>query len=465
MVASVLVAGLVVGLVTGGFAAAVQAGLSAAGRWPDEGASTIAPETFETPMPVTPSPEPEGQPSPVLPPAPEGDTPDAKKITAKIAAVEEAGGSYSGTVVDVASGKVLFAHRADQPSIPASTNKLLSAAAALTTLGPDTRFTTSVVSGGDNRIILVGGGDPYLTEDTDAAAYPERASIEQLAQATAKALKKDKTTAVTLGYDASLFEGADRNEDWPDGYQDSVTRVSALWVDEGHISGAIGPRDPDPAKEAASAFAKALKSHKITVRKVAEASARTGADEIAAVESMPLGLIVQEVLLHSDNDAAEVLLRQSAIGADRPGSFLEGRKVVREVLTDLHAWHAGTVVKDGSGLSRETKVPAETLTAVLRAATDDDHPQLRPLLTGLPVAGVEGSLRGRFFDDAAQAGRGQVRGKTGTLREVSSLAGYVRTRDGSLLVYAFVVNGSESPYLTQVWLDRVTSAIATCGCR
>lgn len=460
-----MVVGLVVGVVTGAFAAAGRAGLYATGLWSDGGASTISPKTFETPFPVTPSPEPEGQPSPVMAPAPEGDTPTAKKIAAKVASAGEATGSYSGTVLDVATGKVLFAHHADDPLIPASTTKLLSSAAALSTLGPETRFETTVVSGGKNRIVLVGGGDPYLAEDADPGAYPERASVEELAKATAKALKADGITAVTLGYDASLFEGTDWNDDWPDGYQDSVTRVSALWVDEGRVSGSIGPRDPDPAKEAAAAFARALKSQKISVRKVAEAAAKSGAEEIAAVESMPLELIVQEVLLHSDNDAAEVLLRQAAIGADRPGSFLEGRRTVRKVLTDLDAWHQGTVVKDGSGLSRSTKVPAETMAAVLRAATEEDHPELRPLLTGLPVAGVEGSLGARFFDDRAEAGRGQVRGKTGTLREVNSLAGYVRTRDGSLLVYAFLVNGSDSPYLAQLWLDRATASLATCGCR
>ena len=87
------------------------------------------------------------------------------------------------------------------------------------------------------------------------------------------------------------------------------------------------------------------------------------------------------------------------------------------------------------------------------------------MVTGLPVAGVEGSLRRRFGDDASLAGRGVVRGKTGTLRKVQSLAGMVRTRDGSVLVFAFLINNPKNAYNARVWLDRVTAAISTCGCR
>ena len=110
-------------------------------------------------------------------------------------------------------------------------------------------------------------------------------------------------------------------------------------------------------------------------------------------------------------------------------------------------------------------LPATTLVRLLRLAAADERPELRALVTGLPVAGVEGSLRVRFGDEASLAGRGVVRGKTGTLREVHTLAGLVRTRDGSVLVYAFLINRPKNAYNARVWLDRVTAAISTCGCR
>ena len=80
------------------------------------------------------------------------------------------------------------------------------------------------------------------------------------------------------------------------------------------------------------------------------------------------------------------------------------------------------------------------------------------MLTGLPVAGVEGSLRTRFCDDQSLAGRGVVRGKTGTLSKVHALAGLIRTRDGAVLAYAFLVNNPKNDYDAPVWLERVTAA-------
>ena len=120
---------------------------------------------------------------------------------------------------------------------------------------------------------------------------------------------------------------------------------------------------------------------------------------------------------------------------------------------------------NGSGLSRSTRIPADTLTKLLRLAGQDAHPKLRPLLTGLPVAGVEGSLATKFGDDESLAGRGVVRGKTGTLSKVHGLAGTIATRDGSVLAYAFLVNNPKNDYNATVWLQRVTAASSTCGCR
>ena len=167
----------------------------------------------------------------------------------------------------------------------------------------------------------------------------------------------------------------------------------------------------------------------------------------------------------SDNDAAEVLFRQVAVAGGRPGSSVEAGKVMRAELTRLGVWTDGTRIVDGSGLARQNRLSAATFVRLLRLVADDEGAKLRAVVTGLPVAGVEGTLRRRFGDDASLVGRGVVRGKTGTLRMVQSLAGMVRTRDGSVLVYAFVVNNPKNAYNARVWLDRVTAAISACGCR
>ena len=138
------------------------------------------------------------------------------------------------------------------------------------------------------------------------------------------------------------------------------------------------------------------------------------AEEIAAVEGAPLAQVVQRVLEVSDNEGAEVLLRQAALAAGRPGSFAGGSRRVHAVLDELGIDTGRDRIHDGSGLSRLNLIRPETLLGVISAAAGDDHPELRPVLTGLPVAGFTGSLGDRFVS-GSPAGPGDVRAKTGTL--------------------------------------------------
>jgi D-alanyl-D-alanine carboxypeptidase/D-alanyl-D-alanine-endopeptidase (penicillin-binding protein 4) len=459
-------------------AAALAATLSACGRpvpVPETGSSSPPAATSSSAAPTTVGPTPSTTPTPsartpapVLVPAPTGAPPAAAKVTARVngTRVKDALGGYSAAVVDVGSGATLFRHQAERGRIPASTLKLVTGAAALSALGPDHTFRTTVVSPRAGEIVLVGGGDPYLTAKPVAGGFPRRASVTDLAKSTAAALATSRTKTVRLGYDASLFAGPAWNPAWPSAYRDQVTPVSALWVEEGRVTGrSPGPRVKDPSREAATAFAAALRKRGVRVTGLTVTRAPSGAAEIAAVSSAPLERVVEQMLLVSDNDAAEVLIRHVALAAGRPGSAAEGVRAVRAELTELGAWTDGTRILDGSGLARTNVLPATTLVQVLRLAAADDRADLRAVVTGLPVAGVEGSLRIRFSDDASLAGRGVVRGKTGTLREVQSLAGLIRARDGSVLVYAFLINRPKNAYNARVWLERVTAALSTCGCR
>jgi serine-type D-Ala-D-Ala carboxypeptidase/endopeptidase (penicillin-binding protein 4) len=447
----------------------------AIGAQPGESAATAptsAPITVSTPAlsdtnPATATPTPAQQdlPDPVLAAVSPRVVPNKAKVAARIRAikVKGVGSNYSGSVVEVGSGKVLFAHNATRGYIPASTMKLLTSTAALSILGPDHTFKTSVVSPKRGQIILVGGGDPYLARKA-GSDYPKRATINGLARATASRLKHDKISRVSLGYDSSLFKGPAWNPRWPGFYGDQVSRTSALWVDEGRVGGG-GLRYRDPAKEAATAFAAALSTQGVRVSSTRPARAPKSVPVVARVSSMPLERIVEHLLMVSDNDAAEVIFRQAAIGAGRPGSIAEATKVVRAELTKLGIWDPGMTISDGSGLTRQTKVPADSMVKMFRVASGEKHPELRAVITGLPVAGAEGSLKRQYYDDKSLAGRGVVRGKTGTLNKVRARAGVLRASDGSLLAYAFLINNPKNEFNAMVWLDRVTASISTCGCR
>jgi D-alanyl-D-alanine carboxypeptidase/D-alanyl-D-alanine-endopeptidase (penicillin-binding protein 4) len=98
-------------------------------------------------------------------------------------------------------------------------------------------------------------------------------------------------------------------------------------------------------------------------------------------------------------------------------------------------------------------------------AADPDHPDLRAVVTGLPVAGFTGSLTYRFGDEAAD-GRGVVRAKTGTLTGVHGLAGLVTDADGGLVVFVAIADDVAviDTLAARDALDRIAADLAGCGC-
>ena len=100
---------------------------------------------------------------------------------------------------------------------------------------------------------------------------------------------------------------------------------------------------------------------------------------------------------------------------------------------------------------------------LLRAMQSRGHPELRPVLTGLPIARFTGTLAGRYT--GASGAAGVVRAKTGTLTGVNTLAGTVVDQNGRLLAFAFMASGTSSPPAAQSALDRTATALVGCGCR
>jgi serine-type D-Ala-D-Ala carboxypeptidase/endopeptidase (penicillin-binding protein 4) len=164
----------------------------------------------------------------------------------------------------------------------------------------------------------------------------------------------------------------------------------------------------------------------------------------------------------SDNMLAEALARQVAIARKLPASFEGSAHGVIGALADAKIDVTGVTLNDGSGLSRDDRVPASVLTAVVGGAADDSLKGTSAILSGLPVAGYDGTLFDRR--DAGTA-PGTVRAKTGTLLGVHALAGTVVTVDGRLLAFAVVADGSGSDAAAEAALDNVAAALATCGCR
>lgn len=390
----------------------------------------------------------------------------ARKALAPFLSDPKLGPHLAVQVADLSTGE-LVVNRGKGAFTPASTMKILTSAAALTALGPGTRFSTRVLGAG-KRIVLVGGGDPFLASTPAAATgeYPVRATLTGLANRTAATLRKAGTTRVTLGYDTSLFTGPAVNPRWPATYvpENVVSPVTSLWVDEALDSN--GFYVADPARTAATVFVAQLKAAGITVvGQPTERKAPAGATEIAVVRSAPVGEIVQQTLAVSDNLAAEVLARHVGATISGDASFVGGTKAIFEVLQGLGVDMTGSVAYDGSGLSRETKLTATSLIGTLEAAVSADHPLLREAITGLPVAGFTGSLKKRF-DRAPDAARGRVLAKTGTLTGVHGLAGVAADLDGNLMAFVFVADrvGTFDGLAAQHALDLMAGSLGACRC-
>ncbi|MBC9928367.1 MULTISPECIES: D-alanyl-D-alanine carboxypeptidase/D-alanyl-D-alanine-endopeptidase [unclassified Leucobacter] len=350
-------------------------------------------------------------------------------------------------VLDADSGRSLLERAAWRPGETASVMKTITCAAALSTLGPAHRIETRVLRGSrSGEIVLVGGGDVTLSRvpGDGATFYPAPARLDQLAARTLAALGGTPPSRIVL--DDSLFAESEWREDqWleedrdPGGY---IPRISALQTDGDRADPVAddSPRSTDPAGRAGAEFAALLGGDPEIVRGRAEA----GAECLASVSSPPVEALVTETLRSSDNALAEALARLAALAAGEDASFAGLERALKAELARFGVPLDGVELLDGSGLSAGIRVPAATVADLLRRA------RLREGVLGmlddrLTRSGPEGTLsKTRFTGDNAVVA-GAVRGKTGYIESVHSLAGIVRTVGGTDLVFAVFAMGDDLP--------------------
>ncbi|WP_316526892.1 D-alanyl-D-alanine carboxypeptidase/D-alanyl-D-alanine endopeptidase [Kitasatospora brasiliensis] len=393
-------------------------------------------------------------------------------------------GEVTLAVADAATGQLLYGAGENTPATPASTTKLATSIAALSLIPGDTRLTTRVVRGADpGTITLVGGGDPTLTalpadqvriggQPADADTAP--ASLDVLAQRTAATLRSLGTTEVRLDYDLSMYGGnpQHRNHD-----AQNIALVQPLMVDEGRVDPKSRDDAPDrvadPAAAAAEAFAALLRAQGITVTggakpaaSPAPAPSAPGTVVLGEVDSPTVARLVERLLTTSDNQLAEAIARQVAVAAHQPASFEGAAAAVSQELTRLGVPMGNAVLNDGSGLHPGNAIPPAVLVRLLALAASEQQPALRPVLTGLPVAGFTGTLDKRYGSGSGSAdAAGLIRAKTGTLSGVNTLAGTAVDADGRLLAFAVMTRTTAPADTARAAMDRLAARLTTCGCR
>jgi D-alanyl-D-alanine carboxypeptidase/D-alanyl-D-alanine-endopeptidase (penicillin-binding protein 4) len=348
-------------------------------------------------------------------------------------------------------GRTVGSWNGDTAVIPASTVKLLVAGAAIELIGADHRFTTSVAAAPavegvvDGDMYLVGGGDPLLVAggfplDDDAADTSATTSLDALADAVVEAGITTIRGAV-VG-DATRYDDQYVNSAWGTGvaYVD-VGPIGGLVVNDGRTVGRSG-RQTDPGVAAAREFARLLRERGVSVSNGWEAGVvEPGTPVLASIESEPLSSIVADMLTRSDNDTAEMLVKELGVVRAGEGTTLAGLQVLDTTVRSWGVPMEKVVLADGSGLSANNRLTCDTLVGVL------DHLADTPALEGLAVAGRSGTLIDEFLGSPVE---GRLVAKTGTLTnppadadppEVKALAGSLEASNGDLLQFAVVLNG------------------------
>ena len=322
--------------------------------------------------------------------------------------------TWGAYAVDVDTDEVLYARVPYASLIPASNMKLVTTAAILDALGPDYRFKTRLyydgeIEGGliDGPLVIRGSADPRF---------------------------------------GGRYTGSD------------LTRAFHGWVDDlvalgvQNIAGPIVVADDaidEPDTYFVSRFARVLRD-----RGIGMGSSRAEVHQglfppeyrrltLASVhESPPLRVFVDKTNTDSDNLYAERLLRALAthefpgrgpipahLRSQAADSFLDKIGInVRDF-----------VVADGSGLSRENRLTPHGITVLLRAMWHhEDSETQRAFVRSLPVGGRTGTLERRYASGDA---RGNVRAKTGYIRRVRTLSGYVTTTTGRTVAFSLMCNG------------------------
>jgi D-alanyl-D-alanine carboxypeptidase/D-alanyl-D-alanine-endopeptidase (penicillin-binding protein 4) len=409
------------------------------------------------------------------------------------------------TVRSLTTGQILYSRNPQFSLMPASNQKIITAAVALAKLGADFRYKTTLYrtapispDGELNGVLyLRGSGDPTLTSE----------NLRTLAEAV-KAAGVTRFTGQILA-DPSVFDSQMLGDGWqwddepyyyqpqisgincdanvlayavlpsssveakplvvvgeeksPTSYVSVVSRVRTVLAGEPTniafdrlratnaivITGdiAVGSKPvtavltiENPARYTAYRFAEMLKAVGIVeeLPSVGLGTVPAEAVPLATHESKPLSVMVADFLKPSDNLYGECFLKTLGAIHGKSGSWREGTRVVRDFLNASGIDTSGFTPADGSGLSRMNTVTPNLLADLLTYI--DRHfppPAKQAFYDGLPIGGVDGTLRNRF---KGTPGAQNVRAKTGTLSGVSALSGYVTTESGERLVFSLIMN-------------------------
>lgn len=372
----------------------------------------------------------------------------------------------TGAVTNATSGAVLFDRGAATASNPAGASKVLTAAAAISILGPDATLSTRVFQGSSaNTVVLVGGGDPTLTAlESGESVYPGAPRLSDLAGKVDDAFPGDVKDIENIVLDSSLWPETEKwDASWPRSAQTggTLSEVTALQVDGDRVDpkAQTSPRSTDPVARAGVLFAEALGLNPDDVT-FTRGSVVSGKPLLGEVTSQPVNVLVNQMLMQNDNTLAEQLGRLVSKTGGFGGTTASMQQTITSSLVAFGVSTSGITVPDGSGLSPTTTIPPKFLADFMAKVLAGEN-NLNYVYNSLPVAGKSGGLAGRFAGDAAAA-KSQVIAFPGSSGG-HSLSGIVLAVDGTALSFSFTAAGAGVKDNARAALDTLATGVFACG--
>ena len=482
-------AGLVAALVTVVTASAVAVVVSRSGGGTDKARSAAAvrqvilpPAAATTTVTEAPAPAPVVEPPSTTTTAAAAPTTGPARVAAAAlpipapvpptlaTALQQALGTATACLIVQDDDATIFDHDSGSAFVPASSQKLLVAAAALSRLGPDFRFETRVVAahppqdGTLDDAWLVGGGDPYLGTPDYAGYLVTKPRLADLPITPLAALADDlvahgvRSVPGGLHTDESRYAVQRSVPTWKPSYvtEAEVGSLAGLTVNEGFAS--WGPHQavaPDPAFSAGDALTHLLGDRGVALPgPTAGGTAPAGGVVIATLRSAPLGQIVSGMLRASDNYVAEMLVKELDHQFGGPGLTAGGTERVLEEDGRIGVPVDGVHMADGSGLDTGNRA---TCRALLGALSLSRLEPFKVLDSGLAIAGHTGTLARRFVGSPAD---GRLAAKTGWINGAAAMVG--RIAGQPVRRFALLVNGNFGWPAAQSIEDRIV-ALLTSG--
>lgn len=434
-------------------------------------------------------------------------------VTAYLRKRKISGKELSVFIQDVHADAPLLQHNANMPRNPASTMKLLTTWSALQVLGPAWTWKTEVLLRGELKngvlngdVVLKGYGDPFLVYESfwkllhdlrlkglrdirgdiivdnsffdipaiDPGAFdnkPDRiynappSALMFNFQATRLLFQPDEAkqqvllsafpfpSSVSLQNDVKLSEGKCRRRH----YRPNVEQVGTTAVVKGQYATGCGAqfimrRISDAETHVYDAFREFWKAQGGMLRGEGRAGSVQSGDQLFHTHaSKPLAEQIRSINKWSNNVMTrQVLLTMGAKRFGAPATLDKGRMALLEVMESHQIPTQGMVVDNGSGLSRDARLTANQLGKLLYAIWHE--PLMPEFMNSLPLIGEDGTLARRLKDHDV---RGRSHLKTGTLRHVTALAGYMLNRDGKRFVVVMQQNGKKANGAGKVIQDKL----------